>query len=84
MWVNETKVIKSNLKKQKPCYKLGWCPYGCIVEMMPLVQEGKLNCRLFGHHCPMFYNAEDVSEERSREIKMQNCKEIDNEVGNKK
>lgn len=60
MWTNTEKIIEENLKKVKPCHKLGWCPYGCIVEEFPLTEEGKVNCRVFGHHCPMFYNAEDL------------------------
>jgi len=61
MWMNTEKPLKSNLKKEKPCLKCGYCPYGAIVEMFPL-KHGKLSCLVFGHDCPMYYNAEDVGE----------------------
>lgn len=59
-WTNTTKVIESNLKKEKPCKKLGYCPYGSIVECFPFTDK-KLSCPVFGHDCPMYYNAEDLS-----------------------
>jgi len=72
MWTNTIKLLKENLNKTKPCHILGWCPYGCIVEEFSLDEEEidgvKINCNLFGHHCPMYYNAEDVSEERKDEV----------------
>ena len=65
-WTNTTKIISNNVNKEKPCRLLGYCPYGCIVEMFSLddldVEGTKINCNLFGHHCPMYYNAEDVGE----------------------
>ncbi len=65
-WVNVKKLLKKNSKKEKPCHLLGYCPYGGIVEMFPLedleVEGQKVNCETFGHHCPMFYNAEDIKE----------------------
>lgn len=71
-WLNNEKILIDNLKKDKPCRKLGWCPYGCIVEEFPLTEkkiEGvKINCEVFGHHCPMFYNAEDLSDFGKRKI----------------
>lgn len=67
LWLNNEKVIKNNLDKEKPCYKLGYCPYGCIVELFPL-NGGKLSCGLFGHDCPMYYNAEDVAENKKKEV----------------
>lgn len=61
-WLNNSKIIDSNLKKKKPCYKLGYCPYGCIVEAFPLPKKRrKISCGIFDHDCPMFYNAEDLS-----------------------
>lgn len=62
MWLNTTKIIEGNINKEKPCKKCGYCPYGGIVEEFPLVR-GKFSCKLFGHDCPMFYNAEDVVED---------------------
>ena len=71
MWLNNIKVLKENINRTKPCHKLGYCPYGCIVEEFPLIEEKIrrkykkdviVNCKVFGHHCPMFYNAEDLDE----------------------
>ena len=63
----------------KPCWKIGFCPYGGLVEYFPLhpehkgkdlnklANEGKLdtgyNCKVFGHDCPVFYLGEFLSEE---------------------
>lgn len=63
MWINTSKVLESNRNKVKPCHKLGYCPYGAMVEMFPLeMKNSKMSCRVFGHDCPMYYNAEDLSE----------------------
>ncbi len=63
MWVNNEKIIQRNLKKVKPCHKLGYCPYGAMVEAFQLKKKrDKVSCKVFGHDCPMFYNAEDLSE----------------------
>ena len=63
LWINKEKVITNNLDKEKPCHKLGYCPYGAIVEMFPLkIKSNKLSCKTFGHDCPMYYNAEDITE----------------------
>jgi len=63
-WVNTKEIVKENLEKEKPCHKLGWCPYGTIVELFPIrkKRDKKISCKTFGHDCPMFYNAEDISE----------------------
>ena len=68
-WTNNTHVIKKNLKKAKPCKKCGFCPYGQLVEAFELRNEtdDKISCKLFGHDCPMFYLAEDVSEDKKEE-----------------
>ena len=75
IWINNEKIIKSNLKKTKPCHILGWCPYGCIVEEFSLdelnVEGTKLNCVVFGHHCPMFYHAEDLGEFGEKRINVE-------------
>ncbi len=60
-WLNNETVIKENLTKEKPCKKLGWCPYGQLVEAFPL-EDHEISCKIFGHDCPMFYHAEGVSE----------------------
>ena len=47
----------------KPCKKLGFCPYGPLVEDFPLKNKRtKKSCRLFGHECPVFYVAENITE----------------------
>lgn len=67
LWLNTKKIMKKNITKDKPCYVLGYCPYGEIVEEFSLddleINNIKINCRTFGHHCPMFYNAEDIIED---------------------
>ena len=68
-WLNNHTIIKGNLKKEKPCKKLGWCPYGQLVEAFPLKDErNEVSCKLFGHDCPMFYHAEDASEDKKEEV----------------
>lgn len=58
-WLNTTKVIKRNLKLDKPCNKLGYCPYGQLVEEFKISKKRtKLSCELFGHDCPVHYHAE--------------------------
>ena len=70
MWINTKRILKDNINKTKPCNILGWCPYGQLVEEFPLdnlkVKGKEVNCRLFGHHCPMFYHAENLSEGKKR------------------
>ena len=67
IWTNTHKVLEDNSKKVKPCHKLGYCPYGAMVESFPLV-HGEFSCRVFGHDCPMYYNAEDLDEMGLRRI----------------
>ena len=52
---------KIEKQKEKPCAKLGFCPYGQLVESFPLV-HGEFSCRVFGHDCPVYYCAEPLSE----------------------
>jgi hypothetical protein len=60
-WVNTKKII--NPKAKKPCHKLGYCPYGQIVELYPLrVKRSKYSCKVFGHDCPVFYTSEKLAE----------------------
>jgi hypothetical protein len=51
----------------KPCRKLGYCPYGALVEQFPLPRDrSPSSCSIFGHNCPVFICAEpfrDVREE---------------------
>ena len=78
-WLNTTiRKFKSD-DIDKPCHKLGFCPYGQLVEEFPLhpefeeqdlnkvAREGKLdtgyNCKVFGHDCPVFYHAERIMED---------------------
>jgi hypothetical protein len=53
------------VKWEKPCHKLGFCPYGSLVEEFPLDTERPtmISCEVFGHNCPVFYCAEDLSED---------------------
>jgi hypothetical protein len=69
MWTNTEKPLKRNFNKIKPCHKLGYCPYGAMVEAFPLEIKGELSCIVFGHDCPMYYNAEDLSEFGKKRIK---------------
>jgi len=50
----------------KPCYELSFCPYGPLVEHMPLREEedrDQKSCTVFGHDCPVFSCAECITEE---------------------
>ena len=48
---------------KKPCNKLGFCPYGQLVEEYPLKEKvDKVSCDVFGHDCPVFYMAEFIKE----------------------
>ena len=56
-WLNTTKIIAP--KVAKPCKKLGYCPYGQLVEEFPIpARRGKYSCPIFGHHCPVHYHME--------------------------
>jgi len=60
-WLNTTVIVSKRL--DKPCHKLGYCPYGTIVEEYPLtLKRTKLSCKIFGHNCPVFYQAENITE----------------------
>ena len=61
-WINTEKKLHSPLDIEKPCHSLGYCPYGSIVEYYPLEREEGIKCNLFGHDCPVFYQAEKVTE----------------------
>lgn len=77
-WLNNTKRIHTITDYIKPCLELGFCPYGALIEVFPLhpehegkdlnklAMEGKLDtgysCKTFGHDCPVFYLAENITE----------------------
>ena len=68
-WLN-TKIV-SYPDLEKPCIKLGYCPYGQLVEEFPF-SENQLSCTIengaiiqFGHDCPVHYHAEMVKEEQN-------------------
>lgn len=43
----------------KPCLKIGYCPYGVLVEQFPLATPGDpMRCEVYGHLCPAFSVAE--------------------------
>lgn len=47
------------IKIDKPCRKLGYCPYGALIEEFPLKKRRtKKSCKIFGHECAVFYIAE--------------------------
>ena len=47
----------------KPCWEIKYCPYGSLVEYMPLKCENiQKKCRIFGHVCPVFMVAEPFTE----------------------
>lgn len=50
------------MKVSKPCKKLGYCPYGILVEQSSLPKrKSKRTCDTFGHTCPVFKNAENLT-----------------------
>ena len=59
---------KINWKKRvraicKPCWEIKYCPYGPLVELVPLKElPDDRSCRIFGHDCPVFYCAEPLTE----------------------
>lgn len=65
-WFNDGVIVHKDL--EKPCLKIGWCPYGWIAEAF-WPSRGyfysdfiKYHCNAFGHDCPVFYIAEKVTE----------------------
>lgn len=48
---------------EKPCHKLGYCPYGPLVEDFLLKSKPtEISCKVFGHDCPVFSVAEGFKE----------------------
>jgi hypothetical protein len=69
IWVNNKIICKENIKKEKPCYQLGYCPYGQLVESFPLrTRSNRFSCAVFGHDCPMYYHAEELDDFCKRRI----------------
>ncbi len=49
---------------EKPCRKLGYCPYGALVEKYPLSMfKSRVRCNVFGHECPVYHEAEGFIDE---------------------
>ena len=58
-WLNTTKIPERNESLQFPCKKLDYCPYGQLVEEFPCrIERDNHSCPVFGHDCPVFYQAE--------------------------
>jgi len=48
----------------KPCRKLGYCPYGALVEQFPLLRgRSFVTCSVFGHNCPVYTAAEPFQDQ---------------------
>jgi len=61
-WLNVSEIIDQNAKK--PCHRLGWCPYGKLVEEYPIREQiSDYTCKVFHHDCPIYYQVEYTSEE---------------------
>ncbi|MFX1469822.1 MAG: hypothetical protein ACFFB8_14290 [Promethearchaeota archaeon] len=60
-WLNTSEIIDKNAKK--PCHRLGWCPYGKLIEEFPVREQiDDYSCKVFHHNCPIFYLVEYISE----------------------
>ena len=47
-----------------PCKKLGYCPYGYLVEDFPVEElRSEKGCPVYGHVCPVFSTAEAVDDQ---------------------
>ena len=72
--LNVTHVCVSDI--EKPCQKLGYCPYGALVEEYPLMHnKNTLACTpengaivRFGRNCPVHYLAEFINEEELKKF----------------
>ena len=63
-WLNTTKQIHKHTDIEKPCHVLKYCPYGSLVEEFKLrTKRIKISCTTFGHDCPVYYHAEDMTED---------------------
>jgi len=62
-WLNTEKKIWKADKIKKPRHKLGFCPYGKLIEEFPLKEKcDEYSCETFGHDCPVYYHAEGICE----------------------
>jgi hypothetical protein len=53
----------------KPCWEIKYCPYGPLVELMPMQDSpNDRSCKIFGHDCPVFYCAEPLTETKELRI----------------
>lgn len=65
-WLNTSDIIDDNA--EKPCHRLGWCPYGKLIEEFPTSEKStEYTCKVFHHDCPVFYHVEYTSEKYSQE-----------------
>jgi hypothetical protein len=50
-----TRVRKYDVR-EKPCHILQYCPYGSLIEHMPLAEkeDDRKSCSVFGHRCAVF------------------------------
>jgi len=63
-WINNKLPIHGK-ELITPCNVLMYCPYGQLVEMYPLPKNrGRMSCKVFGHNCPAYYQAEPVTEDK--------------------
>ncbi|MFX1281116.1 MAG: hypothetical protein ACFFA3_17330 [Promethearchaeota archaeon] len=61
---NKGVVVRDNI--EKPCYNLGWCPFGALVECFYSHRERPtILCKVYGHDCPAFYLSENINEKSS-------------------
>ena len=51
-----------------PCKKLGYCPYGYLVEKFPVEATSEKGCPVYGHECPVFSTAEAVDTPAGNDI----------------
>jgi hypothetical protein len=73
--LNKTEIIDKNATK--PCHRLGFCPYGSIVEEFPIRdQESDFTCKIFFHDCPIFYCIEYSAEKYNLEDYEREIKEL--------
>ena len=53
----------------KPCGVLEYCPYGSLVENFELKHDrDEKSCIVFGHDCPVFTVAEQITEKTWKEV----------------
>lgn len=66
MTINQGKIVSKD--REKPCYKLGWCPYNDITWSFKEEEDSsEYTCSIFSRHCPVFYLGVSVIE-GSREL----------------